>query len=56
MTGVLGRDGGAFLDQVIPMHRHGRAEEIAEAVLFLASDKSSFITGSVLMADGGMHA
>jgi NAD(P)-dependent dehydrogenase (short-subunit alcohol dehydrogenase family) len=55
LTGVLGRDGGAFLDQVIPMHRHGRAEEIAEAVLYLASDRSSFTTGSVLMADGGMH-
>jgi NAD(P)-dependent dehydrogenase (short-subunit alcohol dehydrogenase family) len=55
LTGVLGRDGGAFLDSVIPMHRHGRAEEIAEAVLFLASDRSSFTTGSVLMADGGMH-
>jgi len=55
LTGVLGREGGAFLDSVIPMHRHGRAEEIAEAVLFLASDRSSFTTGSVLMADGGMH-
>lgn len=55
LTGVLGRDGGEFLDQVIPMHRHGRATEIAEAVLFLASDRSSFTTGSVLMADGGMH-
>jgi NAD(P)-dependent dehydrogenase (short-subunit alcohol dehydrogenase family) len=55
LTGVLGRDGGAFLDQVIPMHRHGRADEIAEAVLFLASARSSFTTGSVLMADGGMH-
>ena len=55
LTGVLGRDGGAFLDSVIPMHRHGRADEIAEAVLFLASDRSSFTTGSVLMADGGMH-
>ncbi len=55
LTGVLGRDGGDFLDSVIPMHRHGRADEIADAVLFLASDRSSFTTGSVLMADGGMH-
>ena len=55
LTGVLGQDGGAFLDSIIPMHRHGRAEEIAEAVFFLASDRSSFTTGSVLMADGGMH-
>jgi NAD(P)-dependent dehydrogenase (short-subunit alcohol dehydrogenase family) len=55
LTGVLGRDGGAFLDSVIPMHRHGRADEVAEAVLFLASARGSFTTGSVLMADGGMH-
>jgi NAD(P)-dependent dehydrogenase (short-subunit alcohol dehydrogenase family) len=55
LTRVLGQDGGAFLDSIIPMHRHGRAEEIAEAVFFLASDRSSFTTGSVLMADGGMH-
>ena len=55
LTQVLGQEGGAFLDQVSPMHRHGRADEIAEAVLFLASAQSSFTTGSVLMADGGMH-
>lgn len=55
LTGVLGRDARAFLDSIIPMQRHGRADEIAEAVFFLASDQSSFTTGSVLMADGGMH-
>ena len=55
LTQVLGQEGGAFLDRIIPMHRHGRADEIAEAVLFLASPRSSFTTGSVLMADGGMH-
>ena len=55
LTQVVGQEGGAFLDKIIPMHRHGRADEIAEAVLFLASPRSSFTTGSVLMADGGMH-
>jgi NAD(P)-dependent dehydrogenase (short-subunit alcohol dehydrogenase family) len=37
----------------IPMGRWASAEEIAEAVLFLASDRSSFITGQALVIDGG---
>jgi NAD(P)-dependent dehydrogenase (short-subunit alcohol dehydrogenase family) len=53
MTGV---DGTKLLDQAIPLHRHARPEEIARAALFLASDQSSFTTGSILMADGGMSS
>src|SRR5919204_2895270 len=37
----------------IPMGRWGRAEEIAQAALFLCSPAASFITGEVLVADGG---
>jgi len=37
----------------IPMKRQGKAEEISNAVLFLASDESSYITGSEIIIDGG---
>ena len=39
--------------KAIPMERWGLAEEVAEAVVFLASEKASFITGDELYVDGG---
>lgn len=39
----------------IPLRRFGRPEEVAEAVVFLASDDSSYITGHVLNVNGGMY-
>lgn len=40
----------------VPMQRWGRVEEIAEPAVFLASDASSFMTGQVLVVDGGLSA
>ncbi|HNB28039.1 MAG TPA: SDR family NAD(P)-dependent oxidoreductase [Alphaproteobacteria bacterium] len=52
----VGRDDPATYRSVlggIPMGRYGRPEEIAKAVLFLASDLASWVTGHTLVADGG---
>ena len=40
----------------VPMQRWGRSEEIASAALFLAGDDSSFMTGQMLIVDGGLSA
>jgi 3-oxoacyl-[acyl-carrier protein] reductase len=46
----------AFADRYIPMNRPGNTKEIASVFLFLAGDDSSFITGQVIVADGGQLA
>ena len=40
----------------IPMGRLAEAEELAQAVLYLASDASSYVTGTTFMVDGGITA
>lgn len=55
LSSVVGRDATQMLDAMIPLGRHAKPQEIAQMVLFLASDRSSFSTGGVFMADGGMH-
>jgi len=51
----LGIENEAFLKESAdcPLGRVVRPEEIAEAVLYLASDRSSFVTGTTLVVDGG---
>jgi NAD(P)-dependent dehydrogenase (short-subunit alcohol dehydrogenase family) len=52
---MAGIDATKMLNDAIPLHRHAAPEEIARSALYLASDLSSFVTGSVLMADGGLR-
>ncbi len=54
LSGILRMDATAFLDQAIPLRRHANPAEIADAVLYLASDMSRFVTGTTMAVDGGM--
>jgi 3-oxoacyl-[acyl-carrier protein] reductase len=43
------------VNNAVPLKRMGRAEEVADLAVFLASEKSSYITGEVIKIDGGMY-
>lgn len=54
---VLGEDRfERRVQQVVPLKALGSPQQVAEAIVFLASDKSSFTTGSSLVVDGGWTA
>ncbi|MFJ8234224.1 SDR family NAD(P)-dependent oxidoreductase [Ureibacillus sp. NPDC094379] len=55
-TPILGDTDREFLTNATPMKRLGKPEEMAKAVLFMASDDSSFMTGNSLIVDGGYTA
>ncbi|MCL2218953.1 MAG: 3-oxoacyl-ACP reductase FabG [Chitinispirillia bacterium] len=54
VSAMSDRAKAAFMEQ-IPMKRFGTAEEVAEVVVFLASDKAGYITGQTIVIDGGMY-
>ncbi len=54
MTGELSDKVLEGIKAETPLGRAGNAEEVADAVAFLASDMSSYITGEVIRVDGGM--
>jgi 3-oxoacyl-[acyl-carrier protein] reductase len=56
MTNSLPEDQKAVLASQIPMGRLGTVNEIAQAVLFLASDSGSYITAQTLHVNGGMYS
>jgi 3-oxoacyl-[acyl-carrier protein] reductase len=54
MTNTLKEDHVKQIMPMIPLARFGTAEEVAKVVLFLATDKSGYITGQVIQVDGGL--
>jgi len=56
MSKLIGRDAGEWFDEQIPLGRHAKPDEIAQAVRFLASDRRSYTSGTALMVDGAFCA
>ena len=54
LTGVLPKEATAAMLQNTPLGRLGEPEDVAGAVRFLCSDEASFITGEVILVDGGL--
>ena len=52
-SGEAGQERFKMISSTVPLGRLGRPDEIAKAVVFLASDDSSYITGTELFVDGG---
>jgi 3-oxoacyl-[acyl-carrier protein] reductase len=55
MTDVLSQEIKDKMKSMIPLGRFGTDQDIAAAIVFLASDEASYITGQVLEINGGLH-
>ena len=56
MHEALSEERKASMVSNVPLKRAGRPEEIAPAIVFVSSDKASFITGAAYLVDGGKSA
>jgi 3-oxoacyl-[acyl-carrier protein] reductase len=55
MTGALTEEQKTSINQGIPLGRTGKPEEVAAAVVYLASDEAAYVTGQTLRVNGGMY-
>jgi len=54
MTASLGEEIRKGVEKMVPLRRYGQSEEIAAAVSYLASEDAGYVTGQVLVVDGGL--